>query len=60
MFRLTCQAAAGEVTDEEVETLRAEVIGFRDTEEEVDEVAGGDGAFMFTWRWKASTTKQNK
>ena len=60
MFRLTCQAAAGEVTDEEVETVRMEVIGFRDTEEEVDEVAGGDGTNLHVERWKASTTKQNK
>ena len=41
MFRLTCQADAGEVTDP-------------------SEVEGGDGAFYATWRWKASTTKQNK
>ena len=45
MFRLTCQAAAGEVTDEEAAP---------------SEVEGGDGAFYATWRLQASTTKQNK
>ena len=44
MFRLTCQADAGE----------------EDEEAAPSEVEGGDGAFYATWRWKASTTKQNK
>ena len=50
MFRLTCQADAGEVTDSEAAP---------------SEVEEGDGAFMWRnvleWcRLKASTTKQNK
>ena len=44
MFRLTCQADAGE----------------EDEKAAPSEVEGGDGAFYATWRWKASTTKQNK